>query len=187
MDQRTEPVRRAEGLNPPIHSQEAIVTAKDALLTNLEMGLFVLKSYLSDLSDADLLRRPAPKANHLAWQLGHLIASEHQMVNLVVPGSMPPLPAGFAENHDKAAAGVDDPSRFLNKAGYLELFDQQRAATKKVLSELSEADLDKPGPEPLRRVAPTVGALFVLLGSHPMMHAGQFAVVRRMLDKPILI
>ncbi|MCS6976428.1 MAG: DinB family protein [Gemmatales bacterium] len=163
------------------------MTTKDALLLNLEMGLFVLKSYVSDLSDADLLRRPAPKANHLAWQLGHLITSEHQIMNMIAPGSMPPLPPGFAENHDKAAAGVDDPARFLSKTAYLEIFDQQRAATKKALANLADADLDKPGPEPLRRVAPTVGACLVLVGNHPMMHAGQFAVVRRLLDKPILI
>lgn len=163
------------------------MTAKDVLLANMDMALFVLKSYLSDLNDADLLKRPTPRANHLAWQLGHLIASEHEMVNMVVPGAMPPLPPGFAGNHDRAAAAADDPSRFLTKAGYLELFDQQRAATKKVLADLPESDLDKPGPEPLRRVAPTVGALFMLIGSHPMMHAGQFAVIRRMLDKPILI
>ena len=52
------------------------------------------------------------------------------------------------------------------------------------LETLPEADLDKPtGWE----MAPTVGALFVLIANHPMMHAGQFVVVRRKLGKPVVI
>ena len=41
----------------------------------------------ADLSDADLLVRPAPSANHIAWQLGHLIASERNLVEAAAPGS----------------------------------------------------------------------------------------------------
>ena len=40
---------------------------------------------------------------------------------------------------------------------------------------------------PLSQVAPTLGGLFVLLANHPMMHAGQFVVVRLKLGKPVVI
>ena len=40
----------------------------------------VSEQYLSDLTDADLLVRPVPGANHIAWQLGHLIQAENWMV-----------------------------------------------------------------------------------------------------------
>ena len=36
----------------------------------------MLQFTLGDFSDADMLARPAPSANHAAWQLGHLIAAE---------------------------------------------------------------------------------------------------------------
>ena len=39
----------------------------------------------------------------------------------------------------------------------------------------------------LRRRFPTVGSIFTLIATHPMMHAGQFVVVRRQLGKPIVI
>ena len=46
-----------------------------------------------------------------------------------------------------------------------------------------QPDLDKPtGWE----IAPTVGELFLLMGNHCMMHAGQFSAVRRKLGKPVL-
>jgi hypothetical protein len=39
----------------------------------------------------------------------------------------------------------------------------------------------------MRRICPTIGSFLILVGNHPMMHAGQFATVRRLLDKPVLI
>ncbi len=144
---------------------------------------FVVKGYLEDLSDADLMVRPTPGANHIAWQLGHLIASEREMIESVCPGSMPLLPAGFAEKHTTETAKSDKPADFHTKAEYVKLMDQQRAGTLAALAKLSDADLAKPGPEKMRQFAPTVGVMFAGQGLHWMMHAGQWAVVRRKLGR----
>jgi uncharacterized damage-inducible protein DinB len=48
------------------------------------------------------------------------------------------------------------------------------------------ADLNKPGPERMARMAPTVGHVLGLLGNHYMMHMGQIQVLRRKLGKPVL-
>ena len=162
------------------------MNAKDMLQIQMDLGLFVLKTYVSDLSDADLLLRPAPGCNQLAWQLGHLIHSEAQLLESVCPGASAPLPPGFAEQHAREVA-QNDGSQFLSRQEYVDLYDQQRAATKAALAKLSEADLDKPSPEHLRKRFPTVGALMNLIGAHPLMHAGQFVAVRRTLGKPVLI
>jgi hypothetical protein len=55
------------------------------------------------------------------------------------------------------------------------------------LDTFSESDLDKEGPEAMRSFCPTVGDFFTLIATHPMMHAGQFVIVRRQLGKPILM
>jgi hypothetical protein len=163
------------------------MNAKDVLKMQMNMGLHVLKTYLSDLSDADLLQRPGKGCNHLAWQLGHLISSEAQLRTAICPGSEVALPAGFAERHSRQAIGVDDPAQFQSKQQYLDLYDQQRAATLAALDQLPDADLDRPAPESFRKMFPTVGALFGLIASHPLMHAGQVVALRRQLDKPVLI
>ena len=147
----------------------------------------VLNSYISDLEDADLMRRPGPGCNHLAWQLGHLIASEIHLLESIAPGSGIELPEGFAASHSKEHCENDDPAAFQSKAQYQALLDRVRAATLKALDEYPEADLDKPSPEQFRDFCPTVGDLFVLIATHPMMHAGQFVIVRRQLGKPILM
>lgn len=163
------------------------MNAKDALKANMDIGEMVLKSYIGDISDAELLTRPVKGANHLAWQLGHLISSEAHLLSQVCPGAAVELPDGFAARHGKETAGIDEPSKFETKQQYVELFDKQRAATKAALDQLPEADLDKPGPEDMRNFCPTVGSLFNLIASHVMMHAGQFATARRLLDKPVVI
>jgi hypothetical protein len=49
------------------------------------------------------------------------------------------------------------------------------------------SDLDNPAPEDFRVFCPTMGDLFTLIATHPMMHAGQFVIVRRQLGKPIVM
>jgi hypothetical protein len=129
------------------------------------------------------MRRPHPRCNHIKWQLGHLIAGEHEMIEIVAPGSMPPLPPGFADRYKKETATSDDPAAFDTKADLLKQFEVQRAGTLAALEKTSDADFDR---ETGVSYAPTVGAMYGLQGSHVVMHAGQWAVLRRMLGRPPL-
>jgi hypothetical protein len=154
----------------------------DAIRAGLKIGQQVVQLTLSDLSDADLLVRPVPGANHIAWQMGHVIVSEHQTIAKHLPKvQAPPLPAGFAARHTRETAAQD--TGFYTKAEYLDLFTRVRTAMIEGVATLSESDLDRPSGWDM---VPTVGALLVLMASHPTMHAGQFSVVRRKLGKPVL-
>lgn len=161
--------------------------AKQAINASANLSSIVLKTYLSDLEDADLMRRPGEDCNHLAWQLGHLIASEVQLLEQVAPGVGPELPSGFADAHATAARTSDNPDDFFDKQTYIDLFDQVRTASKSALEASSPSDLDAPSPENFRSFCPTMGDMYTLIATHPMMHAGQFVVVRRQLGKPILM
>jgi hypothetical protein len=158
------------------------MNAKDSIKFLLESNQNMIGMYLSDLSDADLLVRPTPAANHIAWQLGHLIIAEVNFFLPKVPGAKPaPLPAGFAEQHSKDTINSD--SGFMTKDEYLKLFNSVRAATLATVDQLSDADLDK---DSGWQMASTVGKVLLFIASHDMMHAGQFTVVRRKLGKPVL-
>lgn len=163
------------------------MNTKDAIKASGNFSLMVLKSYFADFDDAELMRRPTAGCNHLAWQLGHLISSEVSLLNMVAPGAGPELPAGFNEHHAKENQASNDAAQFCTKQQYIELFDKVRAASNAALDALPDAQLDVPGPERLRSLVPTVGHMFVLIATHPMMHAGQFVVVRRELGKPVVI
>lgn len=151
--------------------------------TSLNLPTFVAESYLKDLTDEDLLRRPVPNANHIAWQVGHLIVSEHNLNNMVCPDSMPALPEGFAEKHGKEAAASDDASAFCTKDEYLQAMQEQRQGTLALLDKLSDEELEKPAPEKIQQFGATVGAVIAGQSAHWMMHAGQWVIVRRQLGK----
>ncbi|HWE96460.1 MAG TPA: DinB family protein [Tepidisphaeraceae bacterium] len=154
----------------------------ELLKGNLEM----LKGTLADFSDADMLARPCPGANHPAWQVGHLIGSEVSMLNALKPGSAPELPAGFLDRFKKETAGNDDASFFPKKAELLDALSKVRAATITLAQGLTPADMDQPAPEKMRSWAPTVAHLLAMIPAHTMMHVGQFQVCRRKLGKPVL-
>jgi uncharacterized damage-inducible protein DinB len=161
--------------------------AQDVIRIAMNTSSMVMGRYLEDLSDADLMLRPGPGCNHIAWQLGHLISSENQLLGFVDTEAIIELPAGFAEKHSKATVGDDNPENFCTKQEYLDLFEQVHAATNVLLSKLTEADLDQPAPENFRSMFPTTGHMLVLIATHGLMHAGQLVPIRRALGKPVVI
>jgi hypothetical protein len=156
------------------------MNARDAVKISIDTGDHISMAYLDDLSDADLMRRPCQGCNHINWQVGHLIASEHGMMEQLAPGSSPALPEGFVEKYAKTTSEVDDPHAFCTKNELLTVHKAQREATLAILAKMSDEDLGKPtGVD----YAPTVASMFSLQGLHWLMHSGQWVVVRRELGR----
>ncbi len=162
------------------------MNVKDLLRYNIGFSHNVTKMYLDDVTEDEMFVRAVPGSNHLAWQLGHLVASERSLLE-ALGADVPDLPEGFAEKHGKDNIGSDDPSDFLTKAEYFELMEKMHKAAEAAIDKNDDAELDQPSPEILRKFFPTVGAVLHLTGSHEMMHAGQIAAIRRKLGKPVVI
>jgi uncharacterized damage-inducible protein DinB len=163
------------------------MNGKEAIKAALTSTQTLLGMYVSDLSDAELLERPVPGANHIAWQLGHLIGADVFLVKEQLPDAVfPELPAGFAQKYTKETAGKNSPGDFATKGEYLDLFNKVRSAVVAALDKLSDADLDRPTQGRMAPFAPRLGDLFLLVSNHTLMHAGQFTVLRRKLGQPVL-
>jgi hypothetical protein len=161
------------------------MNAKDVIRQSAEFSHMLLHYYVDDLSDSDLLVRSVPGCNHMAWQLGHMISGTSQMLALL--GHQPPaLPEGFDQRYTKETAGSDDPAQFHTKTEYMALAEQMKAATMAAIDATPDDTLDRPGPEAMREYSPTVATGLMLLGSHWLMHLGQFVPIRRKLGKPPL-
>ena len=157
------------------------MTAKDAIRQSLNSSQIILTMLADGLSDADILVRTVPTANHVAWQIGHIIASEHRF--LTENGwPTPELPASFSEKH--ANDNAKDDAGFSTAAAYLDLYSRVRAATLAALTAVPDAELDRPTEGPMKDFAPNLGAMFLLMADHSNMHVGQFSVLRRSLGKP---
>ena len=162
------------------------MTISQLLADVLARNLHMLKMTLADFSDADMLVRPAPAANHATWQLGHLATAEHNLVNSAAPGTIPALPEGFAEKFKKEKSKSDDPAQFPKKDEILSVIERNRQATIAWARGLSEADLERPSPNTLGGMCPRIADLIFLQGDHLTMHIGQLQVIRRKLGKPVL-
>ncbi len=151
---------------------------------SLKLTQLVINGSLSDLSDADLLVRPVEGANHIAWQIGHLIVTERRLAGQLPSATYPELPAGFAEKYENNPSAQNAADGFATKDQYLDLFNKTREATLAAVAKLSDADLDKPAKGPAN--VSNLGGLLNLVAIHSIMHGGQFSVVRRKLGKPVL-
>ncbi len=159
--------------------------AKDVLRQVMESSDMIVQAYIGDLTEADLLVRSVPGTNHIAWQLGHLVAGTHKML-LALGRPAPSLPDGFETSYTRETAASDDAAKFPTKAQYLALLGEAKAAVLAAIDATLPSDLDNPGPVEMREYAPTVGSVLMMLGSHWLMHAGQFVPIRRKLGKPAL-
>jgi hypothetical protein len=160
--------------------QEMSTTA--LMAENITRTKGMIDSFLKDFSDSEMFFRPAKGANHATWQMGHLCNSTLGMVK----GCDPTVAFSFEDDSrfGKSKAPIDDAAFFPAKAEIMERFDKAMETAAAWVAKLSDADLAKPSPERLKGFAPTIGNVALLLGAHPLLHIGQFSVMRRALGKP---
>ena len=159
-----------------------------SMISTLDLSMMVLKAYVGDLTDKEILTSPGDGCNSVAYQLGHLISSQVGLLKLVTTETpIPKLPEGFAEHHDSAASKKSDWKSFGTLQTYLDLFDRVNDSVKTSLKTMDPTKLDEQGPESMRAFCPTIGHVYILMATHPMMHVGQFVPVRRMLGKSIVM
>jgi hypothetical protein len=156
------------------------------LAESMEMPDWVVRRYLDDLADEDLAYCPIPEVNPIAWQLGHLILSERQQLYLIAGGERIGLPEGFEKLHARPEPGQRPIGPFLSKEDYLRLMGAQRGMTLQTLRRLTDQQLLAPPPESLHYFGPTVASVIAGQAAHWLMHAGQWAIIRRFLGRPAL-
>src|ERR1700722_13117619 len=91
---------------------------------------------VADLTDDQLVYQPAPKTNHPAWVLGHLLQVDHAFLSLITGQPMP----AFIDDAYKATYGgksepVSDKSKYKPKSYYIENLATTR---EKILTRLKQ-------------------------------------------------
>jgi hypothetical protein len=162
------------------------VALNETLAATIQQEFDMIKQHIADFTDAEMLVRPVPAANHTAWQLAHLAQFDAMVAETLAPGEKVALPAGFDQSQGKEAAKSDDPKRFPTKAQILAVMEAANKVQTAALKKMKDADFDKPSPEKFQPWAPTIGHLALMLPSHASMHLGQIQVIRRKLGRPVM-
>ena len=100
-------------------------TANDALVHSLTFSQKMLHRYAADLTPAEYLHRPTPKANCAAWLIGHLTLTDRSALKIYGVSDLPALPDGFEKRFSRDE-GCPQANEFGDATSLLSLFDEHR-------------------------------------------------------------
>lgn len=136
--------------------------------------------------DADWFEQPFEGANHIAWQVGHIIVAQYGLTVEAVHGRQPEdglaYPSEYRKLFGRSALPEGDAGKYPSPR---ELREQFHAAHQHVVGEVKKLDdrvLDEP-PEWSHPLCPTKRDALHFCGMHELVHAGQIGMLRRMLGK----
>ena len=142
---------------------------------------------VADLTDEQIVKQPAPKTNHPAWVLGHLLIVDHAFLNNITGKPVPAwIDDAFRATYGGGSQPVADKSKYQPKQFYLERLSAVREQILTRLKQMRPEDFDAPHPDPKRRERfPTIGhAVFFYATWHEAYHSGQLSAWRRVQGLP---
>ena len=168
-----------------------MAAAADGLISALENNFATIDLALNDLTDAELLRIPAPDCNSAAWILWHL----SRVIDSFIHTRLRDLPQlwdthAWAQHYTMPPEGENrglgwthqmvcewqSPSRALQ----MEYFEQVRAALREYLPALTEAQMQQVRIIPPVSEPRTVAAALGQMTWDCVSHGGQIAYLRGM-------
>jgi len=147
------------------------------------------QQFLNDLTDAEWYWSPPQFTTHIAWQVGHIAVAEYSLCLRRVRGRTAAdqslISDAFIEAFKLGSKPVAEPDKNPPLNEIRRVFETVHQQSVDELSGRSEAELDRPLAEPHPRFKTKLGAVeFNPL--HEMVHAGQIAVLRRLMGRPPL-
>ena len=142
---------------------------------------------VADLSEEQMCLQPAPKTNHAAWVLGHLLMVDHSFLKTIGGPDVPAwLDDAWRATYGGKSEPVADRTKYMPKQFYIERLAAVREQIYARLKALTEADLAGPHPDPARRERmPTIGNAITFYGTwHEAYHSGQLSAWRRVQGLP---
>jgi uncharacterized damage-inducible protein DinB len=133
---------------------------------------------------ADWFRMPADGVTHVAWQVGHLAMAEYRMCLDRLRGRQPGdgriIPEDFLIQFGRDSTPEPDPARYPKPAEIRDVLERVHQQALAELQRYSEAELQEPAVRPHPMFTTKLGGLF-WCAQHELIHAGQIALLRRLL------
>src|ERR1035437_6700439 len=104
---------------------------------------------VADLSDDQMVVQPAPKTNHPAWVLGHLLITEHSFLNLIAAEAPPAwIDDAWRATYGGNSTPVADKAKYKPKAFYIEKLAAVREKIITRLKAMKPEDFLREHPDP---------------------------------------
>jgi uncharacterized damage-inducible protein DinB len=165
------------------------VTSLEHALQQLEFARKYTMRFLENLPEADWFRQPKEGVTHIAWQVGHLTMADYRLcmerIRGVQAGDEALLPQRILALFRGATTPDPNPAKYPSPAELRALFDRVRERMLSEVRTLPDAEWNKP-PVLAHPIATTKLASLFWCAQHELVHAGQIALLRRLLGhKPL--
>jgi len=166
--------------------------ATDRLISAIESMQFArgyTRQLLNGIGPDEWFWQPKEGVTHLAWQAAHLAVAEYGLAIKRLRGEKPDdeqvIPGVFLTRFGRSS--VPDPDLASNPSvrEILAVMDRVHDEAIRELSHYTDADLDVPSEPPHPAFTTKLGALG-WCSQHELIHAGQIALLRRLMGKPPL-
>lgn len=155
--------------------------ATDLIRFQLEASKSLVTGLLADMQDAPLTPPTPNGGNHPWWVAGHLVYAEANLTSHILVGTPNPL-VEWKDMFGRGSQPMADGAGYPPFVDILNMWDEVRSNTVKILDSISDDDLDKPSANPpagREEFFGTYGKIFSVVCLHAMMHRGQVADARR--------
>jgi len=159
---------------------------KEAALQRLNFARNYSLGLLEDIDEADWFRMPAEGVTHVAWQVGHLAIAEYGLALVRTRGAKQEdeqlLSTEFRELFGKGSTPEADAAKYPPTDAIRKTLDHVHTAVLSEIAAMSDDALSQPVDKPHAMFATKIEAL-EFCASHELIHAGQIALLRRLLGK----
>ena len=156
----------------------------EPIVHSFTYSLNYLREMIADVPEELMTAQPNGIANHPAWTIGHLVFISQEIGGVI--GIAPWLSADWAQQFGPGSSVHRRYQDARSKSDLLAALGTARAKLISAVTELSDAQLDAPFPDPTYAdVFPTVRhALTQVLLGHTAFHIGQISVWRQAMNLP---
>lgn len=158
---------------------------KDLALAQIRMAREYSLHLLDSIPEPDWLRMPPSCPTHVLWQAAHLAVAQYRLALGRVRGPMPEddkiMPATLIERYGKDSVPSPDPKLNRSPSEVRALLAEVHAMVIDHADRLTDADLRAPMQGPPHPQMKTKEDALWWCGRHELVHAGQIALLRRLL------
>ena len=145
---------------------------------------------LNHIEPADWFRQPHEGVTHIGWQVGHLAVAEYGLGLRRVRGAQPEdgqmISESFQAHFGKGSIPSPDASQYPPPETIRRVFENVHRRVIEELNGFADAVADQPVAPPPHPMFKTKLDALHFCAQHEFIHAGQIALLRRLLGQPPL-
>ncbi len=154
--------------------------------SQIEFARSYTNSLLEPIPTSEWFRQPSEGVTHVAWQVGHLAMAQYRMALERIRGRQDDdeqlISESFLQHFGKGSVPDPDPAKNPSIEEIRSVYESMYRQVLTEMEHVAASDLESP-PVKEHKIAKTKLACFFWAANHELIHAGQIALLRRLLGQ----